>query len=175
MPAGKSGDRMAANRKRLGGGHREKRKNQMGRKKPLAGNKIRRLGWGTETGGDVGDSEVWGCRGTAGGQKARSRGCPQPLCGSTADQRPCHSTFTCSFSLYKSVFSGRRGPLATSLPQVASAQDFGAQGVLIYPDPADFSQGPHKLSLSSHRAVYGHVSLGEPVVPSCGPRAAQPA
>ncbi|XP_049554638.1 transferrin receptor protein 2 isoform X6 [Orcinus orca] len=44
--------------------------------------------------------------------------------------------------------------------KVASAQDFGAQGVLIYPDPADFSQGPHKLSLSSHRAVYGHVHLG---------------
>uniref|UniRef100_A0A5G2QD61 Transferrin receptor 2 n=1 Tax=Sus scrofa TaxID=9823 RepID=A0A5G2QD61_PIG len=44
--------------------------------------------------------------------------------------------------------------------KVASAQDFGAQGVLIYPDPADFSQDPHKLSLSSHRAVYGHVHLG---------------
>ena len=43
---------------------------------------------------------------------------------------------------------------------MASAQDFGAQGVLIYPDPADFSQDPHKLGLSSHRAVYGHVSLG---------------
>ncbi|XP_064334723.1 transferrin receptor protein 2 isoform X4 [Camelus dromedarius] len=44
--------------------------------------------------------------------------------------------------------------------KVASAQDFGARGVLIYPDPADFSQGPHKISLSSHRAVYGHVHLG---------------
>uniref|UniRef100_A0A452SW87 Transferrin receptor protein 2 n=1 Tax=Ursus americanus TaxID=9643 RepID=A0A452SW87_URSAM len=44
--------------------------------------------------------------------------------------------------------------------KVASAQDFGARGVLIYPDPADFSQDPHKLSLSSHRAVYGHVHLG---------------
>uniref|UniRef100_A0A8C3X221 Transferrin receptor 2 n=1 Tax=Catagonus wagneri TaxID=51154 RepID=A0A8C3X221_9CETA len=44
--------------------------------------------------------------------------------------------------------------------KVASAQDFGAQGVLIYPDPADFSQDPHKLGLSSHRAVYGHVHLG---------------
>lgn len=43
----------------------------MGRKKPLAGNKIRRLGWGTETGGDVGDSEVWGLPrhcGRAGGE-----------------------------------------------------------------------------------------------------------
>lgn len=47
-----------------------------------------------------------------------------------------------------------------SLPQVASAQDFGARGVLIYPDPADFSQDPHKPGLSSNRAVYGHVSLG---------------
>ncbi|KAF6357658.1 transferrin receptor 2 [Rhinolophus ferrumequinum] len=44
--------------------------------------------------------------------------------------------------------------------KVASAQDFGAQGVLIYPDPADFSQDPHKPGLSSHRAVYGHVHLG---------------
>ncbi|XP_058425105.1 transferrin receptor protein 2 isoform X2 [Diceros bicornis minor] len=44
--------------------------------------------------------------------------------------------------------------------KVASAQDFGARGVLIYPDPADFSQDPHKLRLSSHRAVYGHVHLG---------------
>lgn len=61
---------------------------------------------------------------------------------------------------YKSVFSGRRSLLDTFLLQVASAQDFGARGVLIYPDPADFSQDPHKLSLSSHRAVYGHVSLG---------------
>lgn len=43
---------------------------------------------------------------------------------------------------------------------MASAQDFGALGVLIYPDPADFSQDPHKPGLSSHRAVYGHVSLG---------------
>ncbi|XP_053069462.1 transferrin receptor protein 2 isoform X5 [Acinonyx jubatus] len=40
--------------------------------------------------------------------------------------------------------------------KVASAQDFGARGVLIYPDSADFSQDPHKLGLSSHRAVYGH-------------------
>ncbi|XP_006155757.1 transferrin receptor protein 2 isoform X1 [Tupaia chinensis] len=44
--------------------------------------------------------------------------------------------------------------------KVASAQDFGALGVLIYPDPADFSQDPHKAGLSSHRAVYGHVHLG---------------
>ncbi|XP_045318175.1 transferrin receptor protein 2 isoform X1 [Leopardus geoffroyi] len=44
--------------------------------------------------------------------------------------------------------------------KVASAQDFGARGVLIYPDSADFSQDPHKLGLSSHRAVYGHVHLG---------------
>lgn len=43
-------------------------------------------------------------------------------------------------------------------PQVANAQDFGARGVLIYPDPADFSRDPYKLRLSSHRAVYGHVS-----------------
>ncbi|XP_069426160.1 transferrin receptor protein 2 isoform X3 [Ovis canadensis] len=51
--------------------------------------------------------------------------------------------------------------------KVASAQDFGAQGVLIYPDPADFSQGPHKLSLSSHRAVYGqvHLGTGDPYTP----------
>lgn len=75
-------------------------------------------------------------------------------------RRLSHSAFTCSSCLYKSIFSGRRSPLATSFAQVASAQDFGAQGVLIYPDPADFSQDPHKLSLSSHRAVYGHVSLG---------------
>ncbi|XP_006918672.1 transferrin receptor protein 2 [Pteropus alecto] len=44
--------------------------------------------------------------------------------------------------------------------KVASAQEFGALGVLIYPDPADFSQDPHKPGLSSHRAVYGHVHLG---------------
>uniref|UniRef100_A0A2K5JFI0 Peptidase M28 domain-containing protein n=1 Tax=Colobus angolensis palliatus TaxID=336983 RepID=A0A2K5JFI0_COLAP len=43
---------------------------------------------------------------------------------------------------------------------VTNAQDFGAQGVLIYPEPADFSQDPHKPSLSSQQAVYGHVHLG---------------
>ncbi|XP_062036356.1 LOW QUALITY PROTEIN: transferrin receptor protein 2 [Lepus europaeus] len=49
----------------------------------------------------------------------------------------------------------------TSFAQkVASAQAFGARGVLIYPDPADFSQDAHKLGLASHRAVYGHVHLG---------------
>lgn len=64
----------------------------------------------------------------------------------------------------------------TSFAQkVAIAQDFGAQGVLIYPDPADFSQDPHKPGLSSRQAVYGHVSLqgwgvwGEPELPSWGP------
>ncbi|XP_053414014.1 transferrin receptor protein 2 isoform X2 [Nycticebus coucang] len=49
---------------------------------------------------------------------------------------------------------------ATGNATVASAQDFGARGVLIYPDPEDFSQGPHKPGLSSHQAVYGHVHLG---------------
>ncbi|XP_049645254.1 transferrin receptor protein 2 [Suncus etruscus] len=44
--------------------------------------------------------------------------------------------------------------------KVATAQEFGARGVLIYPDPADFSPDPHKPGLSSHRAVYGHVHLG---------------
>ncbi|CAK6444532.1 unnamed protein product [Pipistrellus nathusii] len=44
--------------------------------------------------------------------------------------------------------------------KVASAQDFGAGGVLIYPDPADFPRGPHKPGLSGNRAVYGHVHLG---------------
>uniref|UniRef100_A0A5F7ZDW0 Transferrin receptor 2 n=1 Tax=Macaca mulatta TaxID=9544 RepID=A0A5F7ZDW0_MACMU len=44
--------------------------------------------------------------------------------------------------------------------KVTNAQDFGAQGVLIYPEPADFSQDPHKPSLSSQQAVYGHVHLG---------------
>ncbi|XP_037670682.1 transferrin receptor protein 2 isoform X2 [Choloepus didactylus] len=44
--------------------------------------------------------------------------------------------------------------------KVATAQDFGASGVLIYPDPAEFSWDTHKLGLSSHRAVYGHVHLG---------------
>ncbi|KAG8523751.1 Transferrin receptor protein 2 [Galemys pyrenaicus] len=44
--------------------------------------------------------------------------------------------------------------------KVASAQNFGARGVLIYPDPTDFSQDPHNLGLSSRRAVYGHVHLG---------------
>lgn len=44
--------------------------------------------------------------------------------------------------------------------KVASAQDFGAGGVLIYPDPADLPQGPHRPGLSSSRAVYGHVHLG---------------
>ena len=77
-----------------------------------------------------------------------------------AEQRQCHFTFTSFSCPYKSVFSGRRSLLPMSHPQVASAQDFGARGVLIYPDSADFSQDPHKLGLSSHRAVYGHVSLG---------------
>ncbi|XP_054445770.1 transferrin receptor protein 2 isoform X3 [Pteronotus mesoamericanus] len=49
---------------------------------------------------------------------------------------------------------------ATGNATVASAQDFGAEGVLIYPDPADFSQDPHKPGLSGDRAVYGHVHLG---------------
>ncbi|XP_006896525.1 PREDICTED: transferrin receptor protein 2 [Elephantulus edwardii] len=44
--------------------------------------------------------------------------------------------------------------------KVANAQNIGARGVLIYPDPADFSQDTHKLGLPSHRAVYGHVHLG---------------
>ncbi|XP_032111071.1 transferrin receptor protein 2 isoform X1 [Sapajus apella] len=44
--------------------------------------------------------------------------------------------------------------------KVTNAQDFGARGVLIYPEPADFSQDPHKPSLSSQQAVYGHVHLG---------------
>lgn len=49
----------------------------------------------------------------------------------------------------------------TSFAQkVAIAQDFGAHGVLIYPDPADFSQDPHKPGLSRHQAVFGHVHLG---------------
>nr|XP_045000016.1 transferrin receptor protein 2 [Jaculus jaculus] len=49
----------------------------------------------------------------------------------------------------------------TSFAQkVANAQKFGARGVLIYPDPKDFFQDPHKPGLSSHRAVYGHVHLG---------------
>ncbi|XP_035299295.1 transferrin receptor protein 2 [Cricetulus griseus] len=49
----------------------------------------------------------------------------------------------------------------TSFAQkVAIAQEFGAQGVLVYPDPADFSQDPHKPGLSRHQAVYGHVHLG---------------
>ncbi|EFB16436.1 hypothetical protein PANDA_017113, partial [Ailuropoda melanoleuca] len=78
-------------------------------------------------------------------------GRPEDLQAVTSPYFPCP---------YKSVFSGRRSPLDTFLLQVASAQDFGARGVLIYPDPADFSQDPHKLSLSSHRAVYGHVHLG---------------
>ncbi|XP_054416270.1 transferrin receptor protein 2 isoform X3 [Pongo abelii] len=43
---------------------------------------------------------------------------------------------------------------------VTTAQDFGAQGVLIYPEPVDFSQDPPKPSLSSQQAVYGHVHLG---------------
>ncbi|XP_002817816.3 transferrin receptor protein 2 isoform X4 [Pongo abelii] len=44
--------------------------------------------------------------------------------------------------------------------KVTTAQDFGAQGVLIYPEPVDFSQDPPKPSLSSQQAVYGHVHLG---------------
>nr|XP_035929230.1 transferrin receptor protein 2 isoform X3 [Halichoerus grypus] len=57
--------------------------------------------------------------------------------------------------------------------KVASAQDFGARGVLIYPDPADFSQDPHKLGLSSHRAVYGHEAprpCGSPGMAGAPPR-----
>lgn len=82
------------------------------------------------------------------------------LCFIIAEQRQCHFNFTCFSCPYKLVVSARRTLLPTSHPQVASAQNFGARGVLIYPDSADFSQDPHKLSLSSHRAVYGHVSLG---------------
>ncbi|KAM5228621.1 transferrin receptor protein 2 [Ctenodactylus gundi] len=49
----------------------------------------------------------------------------------------------------------------TSFAQkVATAQGAGARGVLLFPDPADFSPDPHKPGLSSHRAVYGHVHLG---------------
>ncbi|XP_055984391.1 transferrin receptor protein 2 [Sorex fumeus] len=44
--------------------------------------------------------------------------------------------------------------------KVANAQASGARGVLLYPDPADFSPDSPKLGLSSHRAVYGHVHLG---------------
>ncbi|XP_042542673.1 transferrin receptor protein 2 isoform X4 [Dipodomys spectabilis] len=53
-----------------------------------------------------------------------------------------------------------RAGVTSFAQKVASAQDSGARGVLIYPDPADFSQGPHKPDLSRHRAVYGHVHLG---------------
>lgn len=101
----------------------------------------------------------------------RVRRCPQALCGSmTAERSPCYFPFPCFSCPYNWVLSRRRSPLATPLPQVASAQDFGAGGVLIYPDPADFSQDPHKLGLSSHRAVYGHVSLGKPAVDSWSPQ-----
>ncbi|XP_010607808.1 transferrin receptor protein 2 isoform X2 [Fukomys damarensis] len=49
----------------------------------------------------------------------------------------------------------------TSFAQkVATAQHAGALGVLLYPDPADFSQDPHKPGLSSQQAVFGHVHLG---------------
>ncbi|XP_023570085.1 transferrin receptor protein 2 [Octodon degus] len=49
----------------------------------------------------------------------------------------------------------------TSFAQkVATAQHAGARGVLLYPDPADFSQDLHKPGLSSQQAVYGHVHLG---------------
>lgn len=53
-----------------------------------------------------------------------------------------------------------RAGVTSFAQKVAIAQVFGAQGVLIYPDPQDFSQDPHKPGLSSHQAVYGHVSLG---------------
>uniref|UniRef100_A0ABK0L8U1 Transferrin receptor 2 n=1 Tax=Rattus norvegicus TaxID=10116 RepID=A0ABK0L8U1_RAT len=53
-----------------------------------------------------------------------------------------------------------RAGITSFAQKVAIAQDFGAHGVLIYPDPADFSQDPHKPGLSSDRAVYGHVHLG---------------
>ncbi|XP_004840244.1 transferrin receptor protein 2 isoform X3 [Heterocephalus glaber] len=49
----------------------------------------------------------------------------------------------------------------TSFAQkVATAQHAGALGVLLYPDPADFSQDPHNPGLSSQQAVFGHVHLG---------------
>ncbi|GAB1290336.1 Transferrin receptor protein 2 [Apodemus speciosus] len=53
-----------------------------------------------------------------------------------------------------------RAGITSFAQKVAIAQDLGVQGVLIYPDPADFSQDPHKPGLSSHQAVYGHVHLG---------------
>nr|XP_003470195.3 transferrin receptor protein 2 [Cavia porcellus] len=49
----------------------------------------------------------------------------------------------------------------TSFAQkVATAQHAGAIGVLLYPDPEDFSRRPDRPGLSSQRAVYGHVHLG---------------
>ncbi|XP_076996921.1 transferrin receptor protein 2 [Tamandua tetradactyla] len=53
-----------------------------------------------------------------------------------------------------------RAGMVSFAQKVASAQDFEASGVLIYPDPADHSWDTHKLGLSSHQAVFGHVHLG---------------
>nr|XP_011739680.1 transferrin receptor protein 2-like [Macaca nemestrina] len=73
-------------------------------------------------------------------------------------QKPCH--LLVSPALMNLVFFWEKESSSHLPPQVTNAQDFGAQGVLIYPEPADFSQDPHKPSLSSQQAVYGHVHLG---------------
>ena len=83
-------------------------------------------------------------------------------------QRPCH--FLVSPALMNRVFFWEESSSHLP-PQVTNAQDFGAQGVLIYPEPADFSQDPPKPSLSSQQAVYGHVSLGRLAMLFPGPEA----
>uniref|UniRef100_UPI00398E6004 transferrin receptor protein 2 n=1 Tax=Pristiophorus japonicus TaxID=55135 RepID=UPI00398E6004 len=44
--------------------------------------------------------------------------------------------------------------------KVALAQQYGAVGVLIYPDPADISPDPRGLGLFGNIAISGHVHLG---------------
>ncbi|XP_011799348.1 PREDICTED: transferrin receptor protein 2 [Colobus angolensis palliatus] len=101
-----------------------------------------------------------GCPGAAGVGKTQARWWPlHPVRGmDSCKQKPCH--FLVSPALMNRVFFWEKESFSHLPPQVTNAQDFGAQGVLIYPEPADFSQDPHKPSLSSQQAVYGHVHLG---------------
>ncbi|XP_070585518.1 transferrin receptor protein 2 [Erythrolamprus reginae] len=44
--------------------------------------------------------------------------------------------------------------------KVANAEARQVKGVLIYPDPSDIPQDPHKLGLFPNISIYGHVHMG---------------
>ncbi|XP_048475934.1 transferrin receptor protein 2-like [Rhincodon typus] len=51
--------------------------------------------------------------------------------------------------------------------KVASAEQYGATGVLIYPDPSDYPQNPRDRGLHSNTCISGHVhrGTGDPFTP----------